>query len=118
MSMGLGNLRMSKLSPTLTHLLADPSRLSNGITHSQPPSKIWWQVPEYQGRGALGTPLGRFRSSYGFTSIMCVNRQRLCSRTRGGLSLRFHWRGGTRPPPAATPTDLARVGSPFFGLWG
>src|ERR1022692_3094198 len=32
-SVGLGNLRISKLSPTLTHLLADPSRLSNGITH-------------------------------------------------------------------------------------
>src|SRR5580700_2614329 len=112
-SMGLGNLRISKLSPTLTHLLADPSRLSKGITHSQPPSKMWWQVPAYHRRGALGTPFGRVRSSYGFTSIMCVNRQRVCSRTRGGLSRRFHWRASTCPPPDASATNLARMVSPF-----
>src|ERR1039457_6907243 len=114
MSVGLGNLRISKLSPTLTHLLADPSRLSNGITHSQPPSKMWWQVPCYQRRGAFGTPFGRFKSSYGFTSIMCVKRQRVCSRTRGGLSLRFHIRARhARAPAEASATNLARMVSPF-----
>src|SRR5271155_1220763 len=115
-SVGLGNLRISKLSPTLTNLFVEPSRLSKGMTHSQPPSKIWWQVPEYQGRGALGTPLGRIKSSYGLTSIMWVNRQRVCSRTRGGLSRRFHMRASTWPPPDASATKRARMVSPLSVL--
>ena len=102
-------IRGSSCNPTLTSGFVARGWLLNGITHSQPPWKMWCRVPSLHLSGVPWMPAGTV-SSYGVTSIMWVKIDREWCRSRVGSSRSPSLvASGARKPLASTTKRLRHV---------